>query len=145
MAFTRHLTPEDVRLRFFNPLRELSHEMAARLTQIDYDREMAFVATDAGAISLAEIHGVARLFADPDGEQGEFALVVEDSMTRRGIGRLLMRHLIEYAASRGIGMIYGDVLADNSPMLALCRQLGFRLGIPSREAVLKVSLDPLRR
>ena len=60
---------------------------------------MAIIATDAGAASLAEIHGVARIFADPDGERGEFALVVEDSMTRRGIGRVLMQHLIEYAAA----------------------------------------------
>ncbi|HEX7198609.1 MAG TPA: GNAT family N-acetyltransferase, partial [Dongiaceae bacterium] len=116
---------------------------AAQLTQIDYDREMAIVATDAGAASLAEIHGVARIFADPDGERGEFALVVEDSMTQRGIGRLLMQHLIEFAASRGINEIYGDILGDNSPMLALCRRLGFRLGLPGREGVLKVSLDPL--
>jgi acetyltransferase len=143
-AFGR-LSAETIRMRFFMPLKRLTHAIAAQLTQIDYDREMAFVATDAGAASLAEIHAVARLFADPDGERGEFALVVEDSMTRRGIGKLLMQHLIQYAASRGIGVIYGDVLADNSPMLALCRQLGFRIGIPSREAVLKVSLDPLRR
>jgi acetyltransferase len=132
-------------MRFFMPMKRLTHAMAAQLTQIDYDREMAIIATDAGAASLAEIHGVARLFADPDGERGEFALVVEDSMTRRGVGRLLMQHLIEYAASRGINEIYGDVLGDNTPMLALCRQLGFRLGLPSREGVLKVSLDPLHR
>ena len=103
--------------------------------------KLSQLATDLDQVAEIDIN---PLRASP---AGVVAIDVRIALTdrKRGIGRLLMRHLIEYAASRGIGMIYGDVLADNSPMLALCRQLGFRIGIPSREAVLKVSLDPLRR
>jgi len=84
-AFTKRLTPEDVRMRFFGPLRELSHEMAARLTQIDYDREMAFLLLDG-----KELLGVGRLAADPDFEQAEFALVVASDRQGHGYGRLLL-------------------------------------------------------
>jgi acetyltransferase len=142
-AFGR-LSAETIRMRFFLPMKRLSHGMAAQLTQIDYDREMAFVLADAGAASRAEIRGVARLSADPDGERAEFAIVVEDAMTGRGIGRLLMRHLIEYAASRGIRELFGDVLAENANMLLLCRHLGFKTAAPPRDGVVRVSLDPLR-
>jgi acetyltransferase len=117
----------------------MTHDMAAQLTQIDYDREMAFVLADPGA---GEIHAVVRLSADPDGERTEFAIVVEDAMARRGIGRLLMQHLSEYAASRGIREIFGHVLTDNLPMLGLCHGLGFQVSVPAREGVLQLSLDP---
>jgi acetyltransferase len=139
-AFDR-LSPATIRLRFFLPMKHLSHQMAAQLTQIDYDREMAFVLTDPGPAQAAEIHGVVRLSADPDGERAEFAVVVEDSMTARGIGRMLMRQIIDYAAGRGIRELFGDVLADNAPMLDLCRHLGFRPLGPAREGVLRVSID----
>ena len=84
-AFTRRLTPEDVRMRFFGPIRELSHEMAARLTQIDYDREMAFLLLDG-----KELLGVGRLAADPGFEQAEFALVVASDRQGHGYGTLLL-------------------------------------------------------
>ncbi len=90
--FTRQLTREDIRLRFFGPIRELTHEMAARLTQIDYDREMAFLLLDG-----EELLGVGRIAADPDFEQAEFALVVASTRQRRGYGELLLRHVIAYA------------------------------------------------
>jgi acetyltransferase len=120
MAFTRHLTPEDVRLRFFNPLRELSHEMAARLTQIDYDREMAFLLLDG-----KDILGVGRLAADPGFEQAEFALVVASDRQRKGYGELLLRHVLEYARKRGIQRVIGHVLRENRKMLHLADRLGF--------------------
>ena len=120
MAFTRHLTPEDVRLRFFNPLRELSHEMAARLTQIDYDREMAFLLLDG-----KDLLGVGRLAADPGFEQAEFALVVASDRQRKGYGELLLRHVLEYARKRGIQRVIGHVLRENRKMLHLADRLGF--------------------
>jgi acetyltransferase len=67
---------------------------------------------------------------------------VEDSMTARGIGRMLMGQIIDYAAARGIGVLFGDVLTDNARMLDLCRHLGFRLLTPGRQGVLRVSIDP---
>ncbi len=137
------LSAETIRLRFFAPMKRLTHEMAAQLTQIDYDREMAFVLVDFPAGDRREIRGVARLAADPDGERAEFAVVVEDAMAGRGIGRLLVRRIIDYAASRGISEIYGDVLTDNNRMLDLCRHLGFRIASLGREGVLRVALATL--
>lgn len=120
-AFTKRLTAEDIRLRFFGPLRELSHEMAARLTQIDYDREMAFLLLDG-----QELLGVGRLAADPDFEQAEFALIVASDRQRRGYGALLLNHVVDYARSRGIKQVIGYVLRENHRMLELTERLGFK-------------------
>lgn len=120
-GFVRRLSREDVRMRFFGPLRELSHEMAARLTQIDYDREMAFLLLD-GDMLL----GVGRLAADPGFEQAEFALVVASDRQGRGYGTLLLTHVLHYAKSRGIKRVTGHVLRENDKMLALVKRLGFR-------------------
>ncbi|MGH6952748.1 MAG: GNAT family N-acetyltransferase, partial [Alphaproteobacteria bacterium] len=125
-AFAR-LDPEDIRLRFFAPLKALTHRLAARLTQIDYDREMALVLAEPGAAGTAELFGVARLHADPDNVEAEFAVTVRSDMKGRGLGRLLMDHLIAHARRRGLKCLFGHVLAENAPMLALCRDLGFAL------------------
>jgi acetyltransferase len=119
-AFTKRMTPEDVRLRFFGPMRELSHEMAARLTQIDYDREMAFLLLDG-----KELLGVGRLAADPDFEQAEFALVVASDRQGHGYGRLLLEHVLHYAKARGVTRVVGHVLRENDKMLDLAKRLGF--------------------
>ncbi|MGQ0585524.1 MAG: bifunctional acetate--CoA ligase family protein/GNAT family N-acetyltransferase [Reyranella sp.] len=120
-TFTRSLSREDVRMRFFGPLRELSHEMAARLTQIDYDREMAFLLLDGDTLL-----GVGRLAADPGFEQAEFALIVATDRQGRGYGKLLLTHVLHYAKSRGIKRVIGHVLRENSKMLDLVKHLGFR-------------------
>ena len=122
--FARQLTREDIRLRFFGPIRELTHEMAARLTQIDYDREMAFLLLD-GPKDGEELLGVGRVAADPDFEQAEFALVVASNRQRRGYGQLLLRHVIAYARGRGIKRMIGHVLRENGKMLALTERMGF--------------------
>lgn len=140
-AFKR-LSPEAVRLRFFAPLRELSHEMAARLTQIDYDREMALVLADPGPAGRSTVHGVSRITADPDNERAEFAVVVVSNMIGLGLGALLMRRIIDYARSRGIGEIFGDVLAENRSMLKLCRTLGFALTHqPDEPGIIRATLS----
>jgi acetyltransferase len=123
-AFASQLTREDIRLRFFGPIRELTHEMAARLTQIDYDREMAFLLLD-GPKDGEELLGVGRVAADPDFEQAEFALVVASNRQRRGYGQLLLRHVIAYARARGIKRMIGHVLRENRKMLALTERMGF--------------------
>ena len=119
--FVKHLSREDVRLRFFGPIRELSHEMAARLTQIDYDREMAFLLLDG-----EELLGVGRLAAEPNFEQAEFSLVVASDRQRRGYGELLLRHVVAYARSRGVKQVIGHVLRENQKMLALTERVGFK-------------------
>jgi acetyltransferase len=120
-GFFRRLSKEDVRMRFFGPLRELSHEMAARLTQIDYDREMAFLLLDGEALL-----GVGRLAADPGFEQAEFSLVVASDCQGRGYGTLLLMHVLHYAKSRGIKQVIGHVLRENARMHDLVERLGFR-------------------
>ncbi len=119
------LTPEDARLRFFSPVRSLESEALARFTQIDYDREMAFVLHNPG--SPQPFFGVVRLAADPDNFSAEFAIVVRSEFHRRGIGRLLMTRLIDYARSRGLSELNGDILAENHAMLTLCAELGFTM------------------
>jgi acetyltransferase len=119
---TAHMTPEDLRLRFFSPLRGLSHRLAARLSQIDYDREMALVALIADADTAL---GVVRYAADPDLRQAEYAVALRSDWKGRGLGYLLMTQLIELARRRGIGELVGEVLHENAPMLRMCRELGF--------------------
>ncbi|HTQ14206.1 MAG TPA: bifunctional acetate--CoA ligase family protein/GNAT family N-acetyltransferase [Rhizomicrobium sp.] len=126
-AFAARVTPEDTRMRFFTPFKTLPRTLLARLTQIDYDREMAFVLFD----ERDAVAGVSRLAADPDGVRAEFAVIVRSDLKHRGLGRLLMDRLIAYARRRGIAEIFGDVLAENGAMLALCRDLGCALGTPS--------------
>ena len=129
-AMVDRLSPEDVRFRFFSALKRLPETLTARLTQIDYDREMAFVAVapdDHGAFRRDDILGVSRLAADPDNERAEFAVTVRSDFKGRGLGWALMQQLIAYATARGIGALHGAVLRDNEQMLKLCRDLGFTL------------------
>jgi acetyltransferase len=123
-AFVQRLSPESRHFRFMNMMRELTPLMLARFTQIDYDREMAFVATLDEDGAEREV-GVVRYITNPDGESCEFALVVADEWQRRGLGRRMMTLLIDVARTRGLREMVGHVLADNRPMLALCQSLGF--------------------
>ncbi|HEY0301943.1 MAG TPA: acetate--CoA ligase family protein, partial [Rhizomicrobium sp.] len=119
-AFFARLTPEDIRLRFFSALRTLPPSSLARLTQIDYDRQMAFVLIDAAHA----IAGIARIAADPDNARAEMAVLVRSDRKGHGLGRLLLQRLAAYAQARGIGELWGDILHENKTMLALCRELG---------------------
>ncbi|MCP5157915.1 MAG: bifunctional acetate--CoA ligase family protein/GNAT family N-acetyltransferase [Gammaproteobacteria bacterium] len=124
----RRMPAEDVRMRFFQPIRELSHEMAARLTQLDYEREMAFIVTDPDSIAgKGKIWGVVRCNADPDMEKAEYAILVDRAMTGIGLGPMLMRYIIQYAKQQGIKEIYGEVLRENESMLRLNRALNFKV------------------
>ena len=126
-----HMSREDQRLRFFAPMRELSHSLAARLSQIDYDREMALIAQrDGGTI------GIVRYFADPDRLRAEYAVAVRSDWKGRGVGYLLMTRIIEVAREAGIGELFGEVLHENKPMLAMCRALGFSLAANPSDASL---------
>src|SRR5262249_28556438 len=109
------------------PLKALSHTDAARLTQIDYDREMALVLTEPGPAGKMPIYAVVRLICDPDNEHAEYAVVVQDDLAGKGLGTLLMRRIIDYAKTRGVGEITGHVLAENQTMLKLCTELGFTI------------------
>lgn len=124
------LDPEHLRLRFFQPIRHVSHEFAARLTQIDYDREMALVLVDEGGRpGECTIRGVARLARNGDHEMGEYAVTVESRLQGRGLGRVLMEAIITEARRAGMTAIFGVVLPENRSMLALAEALGFVRGV----------------
>jgi acetyltransferase len=120
--FLRHVTSQDLRLRFFAPMKEFTHEFIARLTQLDYARAMAFVAFDE---ATNEMVGVVRIHSDSIYETGEYAILLRSDLKARGLGWALMQLIIEYARSEGLKMISGDVLQENTTMLTMCRDLGF--------------------
>jgi acetyltransferase len=121
----RRLTPEDVRWRFFSQLRELPAVQIARLTQIDYDREIAFVAMRRRPDGSEDMLGISRLIRESDGQTAEFAVVVDAAMKGQGLGRHLMQRLFDWAQAEGVRHIVGQILADNAPMLAFIRAIGF--------------------
>ncbi|MFW5954534.1 MAG: GNAT family N-acetyltransferase [Guyparkeria sp.] len=138
-AFVRGLSRESRYMRFMRVLNELTPEMLVRFTQIDYDREMAFIALHEQDGKKEQI-GVARYNMEPDGETAEFALVVDDDWQARGLGTALLRILVEYARQRGVRELFGDVLQHNTVM----RELGARLGfdeqvLESEEDVVRIS------
>jgi len=124
--FVRSLSAESKYFRFMQSLQELTHEMLVRFTQIDYDREMAFIATTEIRGEEAEI-AVGRYVTNPDGNSCEFALVVGDDWRRMGIGTRIMMALIEVAKSRGLRTMEGEILTENTKMISLARKLGFTI------------------
>lgn len=120
----KHVTMHDLRLRFFAPMKQFSHEFIARLTQLDYARAMAFVAFDEAS---NEVVGVVRIHSDSIYETGEYAILLRSDLKGRGLGWTLMQMIIEYAKSEGLKTISGDVLSENTVMLAMCRNLGFEV------------------
>lgn len=138
-GFVRSLSEESKYFRFMDAVRELSPTMLARLTQIDYTREMALLALteiDGKEVEL----GVARYAINPDAESCEFALVVDDRWQKQGIGHKLMDVLMDVARSKGLKMMEGEVLKTNRPMLKLVEALGFHIEVhPEDDTVRKVS------
>jgi acetyltransferase len=122
--FIRKLSPETMRLRFQGSLRELTPEMLASFTRLDFDRDMAFVALTGHPPEQREI-GVCRYCALSDLKSCEFAIVVADEWCGRGLGKIMMIRLIAVARARGLKSMLGMVLAYNEPMLHLGSGLGF--------------------
>ena len=123
--FIEHLSPEDVRMRVFTTRRELPRSELARLTQIDYAREMAFIAERSTADGGRETIGTVRAVSDPDNVEAEFAIVVRSDLHGRGLGRLLMDKIERYARTQGLQRLVGVVLRENAGMLDLARHCGF--------------------
>jgi len=140
--FLKHVTMEDLRLRFLAPMKHFSHEFIARLTQLDYARAMAFVAFDEASGELA---GVVRLHSDSIYETGEYAILLRSDLKGRGLGWALMQLLIEYAGSEGLKQIFGQVLRENTTMVEMCRSLGFKVEVDPTEHDLFVVTLPLDR
>ena len=127
ITFFKRLSDEDMRFRFFGLVRNPSHERIARFTQIDYDREMAFIATVPGTEDQTETLGVARSISDPDNITAEFGVIVRSDIKGEGIGYALMSKLIAYCREKGTRHLYGTILAENERMTSLAKALGFTL------------------
>ena len=139
--FFAGVTPQDLRMRFFAPIKEFSHAFTSRFTQIDYARAMAFVAIEE---SSGKLLGAVRLHANADYDTGEYAILVRSDLKGHGLGWLLMQMIIEYARAEGIGTIEGQVLRENTSMLAMCRQLGFQIAAdPDDVGICVVKLTPV--
>ena len=126
--FTR-LKPQDVRFRFFGVVKALDHSQLACYTQIDYAREVAFIAVSSSADNGGKL-GVVRAVCDPDKERAEFANAVRSDMKGRGLGAKLLDKLIRNLRSHGIGHVVGKGFAGNERMLALAKRFGFHVGEP---------------
>ena len=117
-------TAEDLRRRFFAPIKHFSHEFIARFTHVDYDKAMAFIALDEAS---GEMLGVARLHVTNVADTGEYAIIIRSDAKSHGIGWQLMHMIIAYALSKRFRLIEGQVLHENAPMLDMCRELGFKI------------------
>jgi acetyltransferase len=138
----RKLTQEEVRLRFFHVVKTMDHMMAARFTQIDYDREMALVVTDPGNDPEWKLYAVVRLIRDISGRRAEYALVVNHTVAGQGLGTLLMRRIVSYAKQQGLEEIYGEVLAENRVMIEICKKVGFSANTNKEDtSIVYVHLD----
>jgi GNAT superfamily N-acetyltransferase len=137
--FISHLALDDLRLRFFAAIRELSDDRISELTHLDYERAMAFIAIDETADLML---GVVRLHLDADrqdGDQGgEYAVIVRSALKGHGLGWLLMQRMIDYARGLGLKTVHGQVLAENTTMLRMCRDLGFRISDDPHSKGIKV-------
>jgi GNAT superfamily N-acetyltransferase len=119
-----HVSKEDLRLRFFDSIKEFSQPFIAKLTELDGRRAMAFVAFDEAS---RETLGVVWLYCDSMHETGEYAILLKSDLKGRGLGWALMQRIIEYAKSEGLSRIDGQILQENYVMLKMCRELGFEI------------------
>lgn len=125
MAFLQQLNPEDIHMRVFYSKRTMERTELARLVQIDYAREMAFVALGQNATGQTQTLGVVRAVADPDNRDAEFGIIVRSDLKGQGLGKVLMQKLIRYLQAHGTERLVASVLKQNARMLQLAQQLGF--------------------
>ena len=136
--FLSEVTEEDLRLRFFAPMRQVSPVLIDKLIHYDPKTAMAFIAIEE---ATGKMLGVVRLHDDNGGESAEFAILVRTRLKGRGLGWLMMKHMIAYARDKGLGHVRGQVLAENSSMLTMCEELGFHIkDDPEERGVKQVDL-----
>jgi len=140
LRFLARLDPEDVRLRVFYTRRHIAPSELARLTQLDYEREMAFIVAGLDNDEVGETLGVVRISTDPDNLRAEFGILVRSDLKGRGLGHALLDKMIRYCRARGTGEIFGDVLRENRRMLELARTLGFAIENGEEPGVVRVRL-----
>lgn len=133
--FFAAVTREDLRLRFFAPVKDFSDAFIAKLTHLDYSRAMAFAAIDH---ETGELLGVVRLHADADHREGEYAILLRSDLKGRGLGWALMKLIIDYARQDGLEAISGQILRENTTMIGMCEALGFEASADPNDPDLKV-------
>lgn len=138
--FVRQVSDEDRYKRFFADVGELGHEELARMTQIDYDREMAFVAVGQDGPFSQQILGVVRAIASPDQSDAEFAILVRSDLKGLGLGKLMMEKIVRYARERGIGQLSGMTMPSNRGMINLAKRLGFKIDIQLEDGIVNMEL-----
>jgi acetyltransferase len=131
------LSPESMRFRFFEMMKELSHDALTRYCNLDYDREIAFVAE---LQTARQVIGAGGVILEPNGKVGEFAVLVRDPWQSRGLGSMFMDHIISVARDMRLEMLFAYVLSNNYKMLNLCKKKGFMLETLDEETV-KASLS----
>jgi GNAT superfamily N-acetyltransferase len=122
--FLSDVRADDLRLRFFGTIHEVSHELLVKLINYDPNHAMAFIAVDEKSQKML---GVVRLHDDPGGDDAEFAILVRSRLKGHGIGWLLMKHMIEFPKQKTLKTVRGQVLSENITMLAMCTELGFHI------------------
>ncbi|HHG0427593.1 TPA: bifunctional acetate--CoA ligase family protein/GNAT family N-acetyltransferase [Yersinia enterocolitica] len=137
--FIDQVTKEDLYYRYFSEINEFSHDDLANMTQIDYDREMAFVAvrqTEAGP----EIIGVTRALSDPDNIDAEFAVLVRSDLKGLGLGRELLEKMIQYTRSHGLTRLTAVTMPNNRGMIGLAKKLGFSIDVQMEDGIVNLEL-----
>jgi acetyltransferase len=141
-AFIQQLSDEDLRMRFFGSVRrDFDHKDMARFTQIDYDREMAFIASAQTESGLAETLGVVRTATRPDNTEAEFAIIVRSDQKGTGLGSILFKKMIDYTRARGTHHLVGQTLVENKAMQGLARKFGFAIKLNPDEELVDMELD----
>jgi len=137
----RHLSPDEIRMRFLHPLTELPEAFARKLCDLDAGRAVAFVLIDPPPAHAPEIHAVGRAHVDPVTLAAEFAVVVQQRYAGQGFGRMLMQRVVDACRALGATEMWGDVFIDNGAMLALCASLGFERRLLEHEpGLMRVTL-----
>lgn len=139
-AFDNSQSKEDRYKRYFAELPQFSHEQMARLAQIDYGREMAFVAVAKNSFNSEDILGVVRALRDPDNAFAEFAMAVRSDLKGIGLGSRMLQKMIDYSRTQGTGQLIGCTMLENSGMANLARKLGFTVKYNRDEGLIDMTL-----
>ena len=135
--FLAEVSADDLRLRFFVPIREVRHDLIDKLIHYDPAHAMAYIAISE---SSGRLLGVVRLHDDPHGDGAEFAILVRSHLKGHGLGWLLMKHMIDYARQKSLKTVHGQVLDENATMLQMCSELGFHVADDDEPGVKRVTL-----
>jgi len=138
--FLSEVSAEDLRLRFFAPMREVSPELIDRLVHYDPAKAMAFIAIER---ATGRMLGVVRLHDDEGGQSGEFAILLRSRLKGRGLGWQMMKHMLGNAKRKGLKTVRGQVLAENTTMLLMCEELGFHIADDPHDRGMKQVALPL--